>query len=211
MVDSVRTATVLEHNPACHQAIDLAFLSPPLPRATSTHCFLHDWRHPACLVHLYADHCYLSVPANSLLLAAARPRPLHRNNQLLYHTCLPELSYRRRHSDSADSLHLAHTDPKEQEALALCGIPTWFIVRPVPNISKKQNRGSFTKWLRSVCVTGVIRLQTLTGIDNEDITCQYPSLRWAQCSLHSIPSMDIDLQSATENRVQRLPRPLDRH
>lgn len=29
----------------------------------------------------------------------------------------------------------------------------------------------------------MIRLQTLTEIDNEDITCQYPSLRWAQLIL----------------------------
>ena len=192
MVDLVPTAIILEHNPACHQNIYLAILSPPLSRATSTRCFLHHCRHPACLVHRYTDYRYLSVPANTLLLAATRPRPLHPNDQLLHHTCLSEPSYRRRHSNSADSIHLAHTDPQEQEALALCGIPTWFVVRYAPNKSKKQIRRGLTKWLHSVCVTSVIRLQTLTDIDNEDITCQYPSLRWAQLSLHPIPSMDID-------------------
>ena len=34
-----------------------------------------------------------------------------------------------------------------------------------------------TKWLRSVCVTSVIRLQTLTDIDDEDITCQFLPFR----------------------------------
>ena len=158
MVDLVRTAIILEHNPACNQNIHLAILSPYLSRATTIRWFLHHWRHRCCVVHRYTDYRYLSVPADTLLLAAARPRPLHPNDQLLHHTCLPEPSYRRRHSASADSLYLAHTNPKEQEALALRGIPTWFTVRYAPNISKKQMRRELAQWLRSVCVTSVIRL-----------------------------------------------------
>lgn len=41
--------------------------------------------------------------------------------------------------------------------------------------SKKQFSKDLTKYVRSVCVTSVIRLQTLTDIDSEDITCQYHS------------------------------------
>ena len=31
----------------------------------------------------------------------------------------------------------------------------------------------YTKTFRSVCVTSIIRLQSLTEIDTQDITCQY--------------------------------------
>ena len=129
MVDTIHTAVVLEHNPACHQDIHLAILSPPLPRAASTRCILHHWRHRSWVVHRHTNYRYFSVPPNTLLLAKSRPGSLHPNDQLLYHSCLPEPSYRCRCSDSADPIHLADTNPKEQEALALCGVPAWFNVR----------------------------------------------------------------------------------
>ena len=50
--------------------------------------------------------------------------------------------------------------------------------------SKKQFNKELTEYIRSVCVTSVIRLQTLTDIDSEDITCQYPSF----LSFPSIPN-----------------------
>ncbi len=129
MVDTIHTATFLEHNPTCHQDIHLAILSPPLPRAASTRCFLHPWRHRGCVVHRHTSYRYLSVPPNTLLLAKTRPGLLHPNDQLLYHSCLLEPRYRCRRSDLADSSHLVDTNPKEQEALALCGVLAWLNVR----------------------------------------------------------------------------------
>ena len=178
MVDIIRTTTILEYDPACHQIIHLAILSPPVPRATSTSCLLHHWRHRACLVYRYTDYRHLSVLANTLLLAASWPGPLHPDDQLLHHTCLSEPSYRCRRFDSAHSIHLADTNPKEQETFALCSVPAWFNVRYAIQCVQDANQKAPTNLVPSVCVTSVVRLQTLTDIDAEDITCRYPSLRW---------------------------------
>ena len=62
--------------------------------------------------------------ADTILLAANWPWALHPNDQLLHHTCRFESSYRCRRSHPADSSHLAITNQKEQEALALCDIPS---------------------------------------------------------------------------------------
>ena len=144
MVDIIRTTTILEYDPACHQIIHLAILSPPLPRATSTSCLLHYWRHRARLVHRYTDYCYLSMLANTILLAAIWRGLLHPNDQLLHHTCLSEPSYRCRHFDSAHSIHLENTNPKEQETFAFCSVPAWFLVRYALQCIQHANQKALT-------------------------------------------------------------------
>ena len=212
--DTVHSAAILEHDLACHQAIDPAILSPPLSLAKSVRHFLHHWRHHPCLVRRDTDCRCLSVLANRLLLAASRQRPLHPNDKLLHHTCLSEPCHGRRGTDSADSIHLADSDPKEQEALALCGLPARFIVRYALQYYPRNDENDILLTKNcSVCVTSVIRLQTLTEIDTEDITCQSaPHLLAPGLTSPSSRSLNPHLLSElTEPRVQRLPRSLERH
>lgn len=128
VVDLVPTAAILEYDHALHQDIHLTILSPPLSRAKSSLCIRCHWRYRGCLVPCYSDHRYLSMLADTVLLAASWPGSLYPSERLLHYTCFPKLSYRYRRFDAADSMHLAPTDQKEQEVLALGDILAWFIV-----------------------------------------------------------------------------------